>query len=145
MSRSALAQARLHAASPRRLVHLVPFDPPRTYIAGALRHSPRSRDLGPGRRLNGFGRLALHRVGSLDQITEGAHHTGMKLRSGAATQLGQRVADTERSSVGTCRGHRVEGIADRDDARAERDGLTSQLVGITASVVALVARTNEVG
>ena len=41
------------------------------------------------------------------------------------------------------REHRVEGVADRDDARAERDVLAGQAVGVPAAVEALAAGAHE--
>ena len=40
-------------------------------------------------------------------------------------------------------GHRVERVADGDDARAERDRLAAEAVGVAAAVPALVARAHD--
>ena len=42
----------------------------------------------------------------------------VELRPGAAVELGERVADRAGAAVGPVAGHRVEGVRDREDARA---------------------------
>ena len=50
-----------------------------------------------------------------------------------------------RRAPGTVGEHRVEGVADRDDARAERDVLAGQAVGVPAAVEVLAAGAHERG
>src|SRR3954453_7943346 len=52
---------------------------------------------------------------------EAAGEIGIELAPGAAPDLLQRVAGQEAVAVGALRGHRVERVHDRDQARLERD------------------------
>ena len=71
--------------------------------------------------------------------------TGSNCVSGAAAQLGQRLGAARGGRYGRSLSHRVEGVADGDDAGAERDVLAGQAVGVAGAVPALVAGADELG
>src|SRR3990172_949351 len=69
---------------------------------------------------------------------ESVHDPAIKLLAGAAVQLLERLLQGDDALVGAVGGHRVEGVADEDDARAERDLVAGEAVGVAAAVVVLV-------
>ena len=90
------------------------------------------------------GRLGSHRLGDLDDLeAERVDDRGVELLAGAAAQLGQRVFDRVRGAVDAVGHHRVEGVADGDDAGAERDVLAGEAVGVAGAVPALVAGAHD--
>ena len=60
-------------------------------------------------------------------------------------QLDQRRLGAHGRAPGAVGEHRVEGVADGDDARAERDVLAGQAVGVPAAVEVLAAGAHERG
>src|SRR4051794_12912780 len=90
--------------------------------------------------LGGGAQLALG-----DHGAERLHDRGVELRSGAGTQLVQRLLRGAPRGVRALGGHGVEGVRDRDDARAERDLVGDLAVRVAAAVPALVRGADEAG
>ena len=73
----------------------------------------------------------------------GVDDGGIELRSGPGLELGQRLLAGHRRPVGPVARHRVERVADGDDARLERDVLAGQPIRIPVAVDSLVGRAHE--
>src|SRR5205807_650244 len=67
-----------------------------------------------------------------------ARHGRIELRAGAALELGQRGVRSERRTVRAARGHRVEGVRDREHPRWLRNAETAASDRIALPVPALV-------
>src|SRR6266511_4190572 len=70
-------------------------------------------------------------------------HRRVELGAGAGHDLLEGPLVGHRAPVGPVGGHGVEGVADREDARAQRDLLAAQAGGIAASVPALVVGADD--
>ena len=69
---------------------------------------------------------------------EGVDNGRVELGSGVMAEFGQCVLVAPCALVAALGGHRVVGVADRDDAGAERDGLATETVRISAAVPAFM-------
>jgi hypothetical protein len=69
---------------------------------------------------------------------EGFDNGWVELGSGVIPEFGECVLVAPRILVTPFGGHRVVGVADRDDASAERDGLATETVRISGAVPAFM-------
>lgn len=67
----------------------------------------------------------------------------IKLGAGVPNQFGSGLLEADRLSVGPIGDHRVEGIADQDDAARKRNLVTGYAVGIALAVPALMFVANR--
>src|SRR3954470_20140973 len=75
---------------------------------------------------------------------EGFDDFGVELCSGLGAELGDRCLFAERGASVCPRGcHRVEGIADSDDASTERDLVAGEAVGVALAVDPFVASAHD--
>ena len=77
------------------------------------------------------------------RLLEGLDDRRVELRAGVGAQLVERLGRAAAAAVGPVGDHRVERVADRDDAGAERDLLAREAVGVAAAVPALVREAHE--
>lgn len=68
---------------------------------------------------------------------------GIELGAGVPDHLGSGLFDTDRLAVRAVGDHRVEGVADQDDAASQRNLLTRYAVGVALAVPALVFVANR--
>jgi len=71
------------------------------------------------------------------------HDAAVELLPGAAVQLRERFLKGDDALVEAVGGHRVEGVAHKDDAGAKGDGVAREAVGVAAAVEVLVVRTMD--
>jgi hypothetical protein len=71
-----------------------------------------------------------------EERRERLHDGRVEARAGLAAEAVDRLLDRHRGAPGALCGHRAEGVADGDDARAQGDRLALQPVGVAATVVA---------
>ena len=84
------------------------------------------------RFVDGVGRAADH------ELRKGPDEVRVELSAGLGAQLDECFVWGTRAAVGSVTGHRVEGVADRDDPRGERDGLAYEAVGIAGAIETFV-------
>src|SRR3954453_537972 len=72
-----------------------------------------------------------------DDLEERVCALRVELRARAALDLGHGVGHRQGASIDPVLGHRMEGVADADDARAERDLVGLEALGIARAVPAL--------
>ncbi len=118
-TRSAL---RLPVAAPERLATTLASGPP----------GGRGREAADPRRVT----LVQHDPERNDDLR-------VELAAGATPYLRERLARGLALVYGTFAGHRVEGVAGEDDARAERDALARQAIRVAVAVIALVAGADD--
>ena len=63
-------------------------------------------------------------------VDEGLDEPLVELRAGGIPEAAQRLADVERLAIRPGRGHRREGVADREDPGDERDLLAGEAVEV---------------
>src|ERR1700677_4641630 len=79
----------------------------------------------------GSGHAAVIQTRGLEAFAECLDDVRVKLRAGHAPQLGDRIGGVFAATVGPVRGHRVEGIANRDDPGPHWNFLAGPVVGVT--------------
>ena len=94
----------------------------------------------PGRAQAAVRRVVSAMTARNVSTTAGSNCVPAQRRSSSSASSGVRAA-----AYGRPGGHRVEGVADGDDARAERDRVGLQAVGVALPVEALVRRAHELG
>src|SRR5439155_13986744 len=83
-----------------------------------------------------------HGVGR-DQVQEGVDHPWVEMATPTGLDLFERLVQAEGRAIDPVGHHGVEGIGNRNDARAKRDVLTLEALGIAGAVEFLVVMPDQ--